>query len=52
LVKVNVICKVEETMSNGREASRWRDVTPPNAALLNKLETWLYKQIEEELKTL
>ena len=50
-VRLNVLCKVEDTMSNGHEASQWRDVTPQNTALVNKLETWLYEQIEDELKT-
>jgi hypothetical protein len=50
-VKMNVICKVESSISSGQGSSQWRDVTPSNAALANKLETWLYEQIEDGLKT-
>ena len=50
-VKVNVICKIEDTMNDGRGGSQWRDVTPQNAARVNSLETWLYEQIEDRLKT-
>jgi hypothetical protein len=47
--RMNVICKVESSMS-GNAGSQWRDVTPQNAALAAKLETWLYEQIEQEIK--
>ena len=50
-VKVNVICRIEDSMNNGQSSSQWRDVTPQNTALETKLETWLYEQVEDELKT-
>jgi hypothetical protein len=50
-VKVNVICKVESSINSGRGSSQWRDVTPSNVPLADKLETWLYEQIEDGLKT-
>jgi hypothetical protein len=34
----------------GEGNSQWRDVTPQNAALTTKLETWLYEQIKPEIK--
>lgn len=43
-VKLNVICTVEDSMSGGHDA------TSQNAALVNRLEAWLYEQIEVELK--
>ena len=49
-VKMNVICKIEDSMNNGHDSTQWRDVTPQNTKLENKLETWLYEQIEDELK--
>src|SRR5580692_5932473 len=49
-VKVNVICKIEDSLNNGHDSTQWRDVTPQNPALENKLETWLYEQLEDELK--
>jgi NlpB/DapX lipoprotein len=48
-IKVNVICRIESTMSNGHGSSQWNDVTPQNAKLENQLETWLYEQIEKQL---
>jgi hypothetical protein len=36
-------------MSNGHGSSQWNDVTSQNAALADKLETWLYEQIEQGL---
>jgi len=48
-VRMNVVCKVESSMS-GSAGSQWRDVTPSNAALTTKLETWLYEQIEQDIK--
>ena len=50
IIKLNIICKIEDSMNNGHESTQWRDVTPQNAALATKLETWLYEQIEDELK--
>jgi len=49
-VRLNVICTIEDSMSSAHSASQWRDVTSQNAALASKLETWLYEQIEDELK--
>ena len=49
-VKVNVMCKIEDSINNGQSSSQWRDVTPQNTALENRLETWLYEQLEDELK--
>jgi len=34
----------------GHGSSQWNDATSQNAVLENKLETWLYEQIEDELK--
>jgi uncharacterized lipoprotein len=48
-VKVKVICKIEDTMSNGHDSTQWHDATSQNAALEDKLETWLYEQIEQGL---
>jgi hypothetical protein len=48
-VKLNIICKVEDSLSGQAGSSQWRDVTPQNAALTTKLETWLYEQIESEI---
>jgi hypothetical protein len=47
---MSVICKVESSMNGRAGASQWRDVTPQNTALATKLETWLYEQIESEIK--
>jgi hypothetical protein len=49
-VRVNVICKVESSINGENGSSQWRDVTPQNAALAAKLETWLYERIEQEIK--
>lgn len=49
-VKLNVICTVEDSMSSAHSTSQWRDVTGQNTALENRLETWLYEQVEGELK--
>lgn len=49
-VRVNIVCKVESSINGNGGSSQWRDVTPENAALATKLETWLYEQIEQELK--
>jgi uncharacterized lipoprotein len=49
-VRVNVTCKVESSINGDRGADPYRDVTPQNAALTAKLETWLYEQIEQEIK--
>jgi hypothetical protein len=49
-VKVNVVCKVESSINGHGGSSQWRDVTPSNATLATRLETWLYEQIEQELK--
>jgi len=49
-VKVNVICRIEDSINNGQSSSQWRDVTPQNTTLENRLETWLYEQLEAELK--
>ena len=50
-VKVNVICRIEDSINNGQSSSQWRDVTPQNTALENRLETWLYEQLEDGLNT-
>ena len=50
-VRMNVICKVESSINGQHGADPYRDVTPQNAALTGKLETWLYEQIEAEIKT-
>jgi hypothetical protein len=50
-IKVNIVCRIEDSMNNGKDSTQWRDVTPQNASLENKLETWLYEQVEDELKT-
>lgn len=49
-IKLNVICTIEDSLNDGRSSTQWRDVTPQNAQLAEKLETWLYEQIESELK--
>lgn len=49
-VKVNVVCRIDDSLNNGKDSTQWRDVTPQNAALEHKLETWLYEQLEDELK--
>ena len=49
-VKVNVVCRIEDSMYNGKDSTQWNDVTRQNATLENKLETWLYEEIENELK--
>jgi hypothetical protein len=49
-VKLNVICTVEDSMNDGKNSTQWRDVTPQNTVLATKLETWLYEQVEDELK--
>lgn len=49
-VRLSVICTVEDSMSNRHGTGQWRDVTSQNAALVNRLETWLYEQVEGELK--
>ena len=49
-VRVNVVCKVESSINEENGSSQWRDVTPQNAALTTKLETWLYEQIEKNLQ--
>jgi NlpB/DapX lipoprotein len=50
-VKMNILCKVESSIYSGEGSSQWRDVTPSNAPLADKLESWLYEQIEDGLKT-
>jgi hypothetical protein len=49
-VKLNVICTIEDSMSSAHSTSQWRDVTNQNSTLENKLETWLYEQVEHQLK--
>ena len=49
-VRVNVVCRIEDSIDSGQGSSQWRDVTPQNVALENKLETWLYEQLEDGLK--
>ena len=49
-VRVNVICKIEDSINNGQNSTQWHDVTPQNTSLENRLETWLYEQVEDELK--
>ena len=50
-VKMNLICKIEDSMNNGHDSTQWRDVTPQNSKLENKLEGWMYEQIEDQLKS-
>jgi NlpB/DapX lipoprotein len=50
-VRLNVLCMIEDSMSSSHNTSQWHDVTSQNAALESKLETWLYEQIEGELKS-
>jgi hypothetical protein len=50
-VKMNIFCKVESSINSGHGNSQWRDVTPSNAVLADKLAAWLYEQIESGLKT-
>ena len=50
-VRLNIMCTIEDSMSSAHSTSQWRDVTSQNAAQENKLETWLYEQIEGELKS-
>jgi hypothetical protein len=50
-IKVNIISKIESTMNNGHGSSQWNDVTPQNAEKTDKLEAWLYEQIENGLKS-
>jgi NlpB/DapX lipoprotein len=50
VVRLNIICTIEDSMSSSHNTSQWRDVTSQNAALENKLETWLYEQVEDEMK--
>lgn len=49
-VRMNIICKIEDSMNGSGGSSQWGDVTPQNAALAGKLETWLYEQIEQQIK--
>ncbi|HSY42451.1 MAG TPA: outer membrane protein assembly factor BamC [Candidatus Acidoferrum sp.] len=49
-VRLNIMCTIEDSMSNTHNTSQWRDVTSENTALENKLEAWLYEQIEDALK--
>lgn len=37
-------------MYNGKESTQWQDVTSQKISLETELETWLYEQIEDELK--
>lgn len=37
-------------MSGGHDTSQWHDATSQNPALVNRLESWLYEQVEDELK--
>jgi uncharacterized lipoprotein len=48
-VKVNVVCRIEDSLFNGKDSTQWSDVTQQNVPLENKLETWLYEQLEDEL---
>lgn len=49
-IKVNIICKIEDSFNSGRGSTQWNDVTPQNRALEKKLEDWFYQQIEDELR--
>jgi hypothetical protein len=49
-VRLNILCTIEDSTSSTRNTSQWRDVTSQNTALGNKLEKWLYEQIEIALK--
>jgi hypothetical protein len=48
-VKLNILCKIDSTMTGSAGSSQWHDVTGQNAALAKKLETWLYEEIEKGL---
>ena len=49
-IRLNIFCIIEDSMNSAHSTSQWRDVTSQNAALESKLETWLYEQIESQLK--
>jgi len=49
-IRLNVMCTIEDSMSSTHSTSQWRDVTSQNTTLENKLETWLYEQVENQLK--
>ena len=49
-IKVNIVCRIEDTYNNGHVSIQWQDETPQHMALATKLEAWLYEQIEGELK--
>jgi hypothetical protein len=49
-VKVNVVCRIEDSIYNGKDSTQWSDVTPQNTTLETRLETWLYEQVEDALK--
>jgi hypothetical protein len=49
-VRLNIMCTIEDSMSSAHSTSQWRDVTSQNAAQENKLEAWLYEQVEGEMK--
>ena len=49
-VRLSIICTIEDSMSSARSTSQWRNVTNQNTALENRIEVWLYEQIERQLK--
>ena len=49
-VRLNIMCTIEDSMSSTHNTSQWRDVTSQNTAQEDKLEAWLYEQIENALK--
>ena len=51
-VRLDIMCTIEDSMSNTHNTSQWRDATSQNPALENQLEARLYQQIESELKLL
>lgn len=48
--KLNVICKIESTITGMSTSSQWKDVSADNAALAAKLGNWLREQIEAEIQ--
>ena len=50
-VKLNIICTIESSIQGSSGSSPYRDVTPQNLKIAKQLETWLYEQIENELKS-
>jgi hypothetical protein len=47
--RVNIVSRVESTMSGRSGSSQWNDVTVQNVKIADELEGWLYEQIEKGL---